>query len=108
MSSKRKMMITIASLVVVVIAMIGVTIGVLAASTASVTSNINVTYTAQEVAATVSADYKVGAISAYGSTGTATAMTVDGSNESGAATSLTFTGEEVLRIGKIKQLPQYE
>ena len=99
MSSKRKMWITIASLVVVVVAMVGVTIGVLAASTATVTSNINVRYVAQEVAVICSADYKVGGISAYGSEGTAVNMTVNGA--ANGSTTVEFDGSETTATGTL-------
>ena len=58
MSTKKKLIISISTLCVAVIAIVGITVGVLAARSASITNNINVGYTAREVAATISATYQ--------------------------------------------------
>jgi hypothetical protein len=83
MSTKKKLTITIASLCVAVLAVVGITVGVLAAKNATVTNPINVGYTATEVSAKVSATYKLA------NDTEATAMTT-----SDGKTEIEFNGEE--------------
>lgn len=68
--SKKKLWIALASLAVVVIAGLSVTVGVLAAQSATVTSTINVGYVSHQVSANVTAQYKLGSAEYVNFTGT--------------------------------------
>ena len=57
--SRKKLWISLGSLAVCLIVGLSITVGVLAASQATVTNSITVTYTASEVAAVVSGKYQV-------------------------------------------------
>ena len=83
--SKKKLWIVLASLAIVVIIGLGVTVGVLAAAQVNVSNTINVSYTSVQVAVDVSGTYQVhGDASATDfetSTG-ATTISFDGSEDS--------------------------
>ena len=80
--SKKKLIIAIVCLAIALLGVVGVTAGVLAAQSAAINSNIDVRYTAQEVAVRVSATYQV-------ANGTETDMTDGNSN-----TTITIDGTE--------------
>ncbi len=79
--SRKKLWIALGSLAVAVIVGLSITVGVLAASTAQVTSAINVTYTASQVAATVSGEYQVlnGSATAFQTSGNQNTIVFNGS-----------------------------
>jgi len=64
MNAKLKYTLSVAILVVAIVATAGITYGVMAAQQVTLNSPINVGYTAQEVAATLSATYQIGSDSA--------------------------------------------
>jgi len=73
--SKKKLIITITSLCLVVVAAVAAVVGVVAASTQTVRSTVNVTYTANNVKATVGVMSKLQYDSNYGENrGTATSI----------------------------------
>ncbi len=83
MNSKTKIFITFFSLSLVIIAMLGITVGVLATKSANVTSQITITYITREIKAEVSATYKRATDTAE------TPLTT-----SGGAQKIVFTGYE--------------
>ncbi|MBR1890430.1 MAG: hypothetical protein IJ817_01930 [Clostridia bacterium] len=83
MKSKSKLILAIAAFVIAIGAAVGITVGVMAAQNATVTTPINVGYTSHEVAATVSGTWK-----------RATDANATNFETSAHETSITFTGAE--------------
>lgn len=83
MTTKKKLAISISTLCVAILAVVGISVGVWAARNASINNPINVGYTSHEVAATVTATYQ---------RETDEAPTAFQTEE--GETSITFTGEE--------------
>ena len=100
MQTKKKFIIAIVVLAIALLAAVGVTIGVLAAANATITSNVNVTYQATDVAFTASATWKVGA------EGTENNMTTDGT--ASGATTVTIDGTETTATGSLSPIGNIE
>lgn len=60
MSSKKKIIVSISSFAILIMAVVIAVVAVLAAQSITVKSSVNVTYTAKEVAAKVTSKYKIG------------------------------------------------
>ncbi len=93
MSSKKKFIVALSSLGVVCVALIISLVCVLAASKVTVTSGVNIGYTAQEVAGTITGSYKQASANSYTEIGS---VTLSGEDEDNSTKSLGNTVEVTL------------
>ena len=104
MTAKKKLIISITTLSIAIVAALGITFGVLAAQRQSVANQFSVTYTASNVVATVSARQKVKGGSPVSFVGPNNGSTVGFGVTSAEVTSSTVTANETLSIAEAAEL----